>query len=244
MKKEWFSEWFNTPYYHILYKDRDDTEAQLFIDNLITRLEPKRDSKILDLACGKGRHAIYLNKKGYNVFGCDLSSESIKEANNSKTDTLHFFEHDMREPLDQKFDYIFNLFTSFGYFESQADNLKVLNEVEKALNDNGTLVIDFLNAYKTIAKLVPKESKTINGITFDITREVNNGIIVKSISFNDNSESYHFQERVQALTLDDFKALFSKTKLKIDFIYGDYNLQPFDPEHSNRLIILAKKFKN
>ncbi|MCB0512464.1 MAG: class I SAM-dependent methyltransferase, partial [Bacteroidetes bacterium] len=78
--KNWFELWFNSPFYHILYKNRDQNEANIFIDNMITKL--KMDyGKILDLACGKGRHAYYLAEKGFDVIGVDLAENSIKYAN-------------------------------------------------------------------------------------------------------------------------------------------------------------------
>ena len=79
-KKEWFGEWFNSPYYHILYKDRDSSEASTFIDNICVYLGFSETDEILDLACGKGRHAIYLNKKGFEATGIGLSEENIKYA--------------------------------------------------------------------------------------------------------------------------------------------------------------------
>jgi len=88
-EKDWFSEWFNTPYYHILYKDRNDNEAQFFMDNLTHYLNLPQDAQILDLACGKGRHSIYLNNLGYQVTGVDISSNSIKIANKSANEKLH-----------------------------------------------------------------------------------------------------------------------------------------------------------
>lgn len=98
-KKAWYASWFDTPYYHILYKDRDYDEAQLFIDNLTHYLNIAEDATILDVACGKGRHAIYLNSLGYDVVGTDLSSNSIEEAKAFENEKLHFEVHDMREPL-------------------------------------------------------------------------------------------------------------------------------------------------
>ena len=81
MTGEWFESWFNSEYYHILYKNRDYAEAEKFISRLMDFLCPKPDAKFVDIACGKGRHAIFINKLGYDVVGYDLSEESILEAN-------------------------------------------------------------------------------------------------------------------------------------------------------------------
>ena len=150
-EKDWFSEWFNTPYYHILYKDRNDNEAQFFMDNLTHYLNLPQDAQILDLACGKGRHSIYLNSLGFEVTGVDISANSIKIANESANDKLHFHVHDMRENLPNKYDAIFNLFTSFGYFDNEEDNIKTLKAIKNSLTEYGFGVIDFLNADYVIA---------------------------------------------------------------------------------------------
>jgi SAM-dependent methyltransferase len=238
---DWFSSWFNTKYYHILYKNRDFSEAETFISNLINDLKIEKNSKILDLACGKGRHSIYLNKLGYQIDGCDLSKESISYAKKFENDRLHFFVHDMREPLVNKsYNYVFNLFTSIGYFEDLNDNIKMLQSIESYTAPNGLLVIDFMNAHKVINNLVTKETKIVDGISFNITREVINGFIIKTIKFIDKGQPFEFKEKVQAIRLSDFENYLSKTNFKTIKTFGNYNLDTFDIENSDRLIIIAK----
>ena len=240
--KNWFKTWFNTEYYHILYKNRDYSEAEFFIKNLTTNLKISNSDKILDLACGKGRHSLFLNKLGFNVVGVDLSEASIKYANKDANERLEFFEHDMREPLpNYRFDYVFNLFTSIGYFDDENDNIKMLESVSSYLNDNGVLVIDFLNVNLAIKNMIPCEFKTIDGIKFKIEKSINNGVIEKNISFTDKGEHFEFVERVHALTIDHFKTYLNKANFDIIKYVGDYNLSNFDIENSNRLIIFAKK---
>lgn len=240
--KNWFDTWFDTKYYHILYKNRDYSEAELFISNLTNSLNIKKDAKVLDLACGKGRHSIYLNKLGYTVTGVDLSNESIEHANQFSNPSLNFFVHDMREKMAGKsFDYVFNLFTSIGYFENQNDNVKMLQSIDSYTNDEGVLVIDFMNAHKVVKGLVKSESKTIDGITFNLKREVVDGFIVKTIQFSDEGQDFEYQEKVQALQLSDFENYLKQTNFSIYKVAGDYNLGNFELENSNRLIIFAKK---
>ena len=111
--KNWFKEWFNTPYYHILYKHRNDEDAQFFMRNLTRYLNLPKSAHILDLPCGKGRHAIYLNSLGYRVTGKDLSEKSIRHAKQFENECLNFKVHDMRKPFQNQYDAVFNLFTSF-----------------------------------------------------------------------------------------------------------------------------------
>ncbi len=236
----WFASWFDTPYYHILYKDRDYEEAQQFMDNLTHYLNLPEEAKILDLACGKGRHSIYLNSLGFDVTGSDLSENSIKEASKDANDTLHFKVHDMRDSFEEKYDAIFNLFTSFGYFENDADNLKTLISIKESLTEYGFAVIDFMNVDFVIDNLVPSEIKTVEGIDFHIKRYVKDNHIFKEIDFEDKGEKFHFTEKVQALRLSDFEAMMEEAGIFLLDVFGDYKLRTFYKNQSERLIMIFK----
>ena len=238
--KTWFASWFDTPYYHILYKDRDHVEAQLFIDNLNQYLNLPEDAQVLDLACGRGRHSVYLNKLGHKVIGADLSENSINYAKQFENDTLKFVVHDMRQPFEEKFDTILNLFTSFGYFPDEKDNLTTLKAIQESLTEYGLAVLDFMNAEKVIKNLVPSEVKTVEGIDFHITRKFEDGFIYKNIKFEDDGESFDFTERVRALTLEDFEKMMDEAGIFLLDIFGNYKLQKFNNEESDRLIMIFK----
>lgn len=237
-QKNWYTSWFDTPYYHILYKDRNYDEAGAFMEQLTSFLKLSKDSEILDLACGKGRHSKYLNKLGYQVTGVDLSASSIAYAKKFENERLSFEVHDMCEPFTRKFDAIFNLFTSFGYFENEEDNLRTLKSIKKGLNSNGLAVIDFLNTKYVSDTLIPQESKTIDGITFHIQRYIEDGYIFKNINFSHNKREYSFTERVKALTLDDFNSYFKEANCNLLYCFGDYQLNEFNEEKSERLILI------
>ncbi|WP_333875951.1 class I SAM-dependent methyltransferase [Flavobacterium sp.] len=238
--ENWYASWFDTSYYHILYKDRNYREAQIFMDNLTHYLNLPEKAKVLDLACGKGRHAIYLNQLGYDVIGADLSENSIAEAQKNENETLHFVVHDKREPFDQKFDAIFNLFTSFGYFDCEGDDLKTLSAIKESLSEYGFAVIDFMNTPHVIANLIPEETKTVDGITFHIKRFVTDGFIIKEIRFEDQGQSYHFTEKVRAYTLEDFQRMMEETGIYLLDTFGDYKLKKFHKNTSERLIMIFK----
>jgi cyclopropane fatty-acyl-phospholipid synthase-like methyltransferase len=239
-KKKWYAAWFDTPFYHILYKDRDYTEAQHFMDNLTQYLNLPENAKILDLACGKGRHSIYLNSLGYNVTGVDLSENSIKEASKFANETLHFKVHDMRETSEEKYDAIFNLFTSFGYFESDNDNLTTLKAIHNSLDETGFACIDFMNTDYVIENLVPEEIKTIEGIDFHIKRYVKDNYIFKEIDFEVDGEKHHYTEKVQALRLEDFETMMGEAGIYLLDVFGNYKLQKFFKSQSERLIMIFK----
>ena len=242
MKNDWFASWFDTKYYHTLYKHRDEKEAKTFIGKLIENLKIPKGKKVLDLACGKGRHSITLNELGYNVTGADLSTNSIAIASKSSKSGLNFIVHDMREPIQNTcFSAVFNLFTSFGYFDKETDNIKVLESIHEMLEEKGLLIIDFMNISHAIKQLIPDDIKTLDGIEFKISKKYDGKHIFKEIKFEDNGEYFHFTEKVQALTLEIFENLLSKTGFKILRTFGDIDLNPFDKINSDRLIIIAQK---
>ena len=236
----WFASWFDTTYYHILYKDRNYREAQIFMDNLTHYLTLPEHAKVLDLACGKGRHSIYLNQLGFTVSGVDLSEKSIEIASKNSNDTLQFKVHDMREPLHEQFDAVFNLFTSFGYFEKEEDNLKTLISIKENLSEYGFAVIDFMNVHFVLDHLVAEEIKSVDSIDFHLKRYVLDGYIIKEIDFEINSEKFHFEEKVRALTLDDFTKMMQEAGIYLLDTFGDYKLKKYHKNTSERLSMIFK----
>lgn len=236
----WYASWFDTPYYHILYKDRDYDEAQSFMDNLTGYLNLPQQGHILDLACGRGRHSIYLNTLGYQVTGVDLSENSIAHAKKFENETLNFRVHDMSTPYPDTFDAVFNLFTSFGYFEDSSCNLKTIQSIKTELNASGFGVIDFMNVPFVVNNLVESNMKIVDGISFKLNRAYKDGYIVKQIAFEDQGHSNKFEERVKALRLKDFQSLFDKANVQLLDVFGDYQLGKYHSELSERLIMIFK----
>lgn len=242
MEKEWFEEWFDSPYYHLLYKDRDWKEAQFFVKNLAHHLQLSELDKVLDLACGRGRHAIQLSKMGVNVTGIDLSKASIEHAKQFENPHLSFLVHDMRTPLgEESFSHVLNLFTSFGYFSDPHDNSKVLKSVHTMLKPGGIFVLDFLNVEKVISKLPSFEEKKVGDITFKVTKKQESTHLVKTISFHHEGTDHFFEERLTTFTEKQLRALLTKTSFEILDTFGNYQLNPFHSESSERLLLIAKK---
>jgi hypothetical protein len=146
----------------------------------------------------------------------------------------------MCQPFNQKFDAVFNLFTSFGYFENDEDNLKTIKAIKEDLNDFGFGVIDFMNSNHVIEYLIPEDSKTIQNIKFYQKRYVKDCYIYKDIQFSYKDENYSFQERVKALTLEDFESLFEQAEVHLLDVFGDYKLRKFDKNSSERLVMIFK----
>lgn len=242
MEKQWFETWFDSPYYHLLYKNRDNSEAAKFMDELISFLNADPGAYFIDLACGKGRHSVHLHKKGFKVTGLDFSSNNVSYAQMSSDDSLNFFRHDMREsfPVSEA-DYIVNLFTSFGYFESDHEHVQTIRNINAALRNKGIFVIDYLNSSWVLDALRVHETKSVDNIVFNIRKELTDGFIVKTIEFVYNGSSKSFQEKVRAFSEEDLVSMLTSNGFTIENVFGNYSLDPFDRENSERLIIIARK---
>lgn len=242
MKKEWFESWFDSPYYHLLYKSRDEKEAQTTLHNLLQAIDLPQNARLLDLACGKGRHSRYLADEGFDVTGLDISTASIAYARQFEHHRLAFYQHDMRKPFRVNyFDGVMNMFTSFGYFATDRDHVLTLANVNKGLKPGGLLLLDYFNAHWVRSSLVRAEEKTVDGVSFHLKKDIRGGHVFKHIEFSAGELQYHFRERVRLFTLADFEAMFEVAGLRLLRTYGGYDLSVFDPAHSRRLILIAQK---
>jgi len=241
MSCAWFEDWFDTEYYHKLYRHRDEEEAERFITRLLELLKPETGSKVLDLACGRGRHSIYLNSLGLNVTGIDLSVKNIRYAKTFDNESLHFYVKDMRSSFgEEEFNIVFNLFTSFGYFEKEEDDVQVIRNISKALIPGGTVVIDFLNAEKIKKQDFKPEHTEEDNLHFHTHKFIQNNFIVKEIKIEDGNCEYAYSEKVKLIDKAWFEKHLPENKLKIQRVFGDYELGNFSSD-SERLIIIATK---
>ena len=239
---DWFETWFDTPYYHILYKNHDFREAETFITNLTDDLQLPKNSKIIDLACGKGRHSVFLNTLGYDVLGLDLSQQSIEHNKKFENETLKFAVHDMRMPIDgENVDAVFNLFTSFGYFDNEEDDRKVFQSVSDILKKDGYFVLDYLNENYVRNNLVEHFSELKEDIQFNIHKKIEDNYIIKEIDFKDNGKDFHFFEKVKLHTPDKILKYAEEAGFERVKIWGNYQLNDFDENTSPRCINLFKK---
>jgi SAM-dependent methyltransferase len=227
-----------------LYAHRGDNEAADFIDSLVQNLNPPANASVIDVGCGAGRHCKILASKGLNVTGIDLAFSSIRQAKKSERPNLHFFQHDMRVAFGRNtFDYVFNVFTSFGYFRDERENNKVIENMAAALKPGGKLILDYLNVPYAENHLVTAEHKEIDGTIYNIARWMDDEFFYKAITFKEGTVArpYHFIEQVAKFKIGDFERMFATNHLKITAIYGDYKLQSYVEPLSPRLILIAEK---
>jgi SAM-dependent methyltransferase len=245
-EQKWFESWFDTEYYHVLYKHRNHQEAEQFIATLVEYLNLKSGSTVFDLACGKGRHSIELHSHGLSVLGLDLSSASIAHAQQFGNEELQFQVHDMRLAFgDDRFDAGFNLFTSFGYFGNESEDVLALTHAYNALHPGGFFVQDYLNA-EPILEMLPQQGEIIEllenrEIHFNWIKQLESKTIVKDIHVVDSSNQYEFQERVQVYTLDELIELHRAAGFEVLHVFGDYQLGNYDAQKSPRIILISKK---
>jgi SAM-dependent methyltransferase len=243
-ERPWYKDWFNSPFYHKLYFERDEKEAATIISKLIDHLEPLPGSYMLDVACGRGRHSRLLAEKGFFVTGIDLSFDSVAFAKKFESNNLEFFQHDMRLPFRVNyFDHTFNFFTSFGYFKTRREHDDVMRTIANGLKPGGIFVIDYLNVHYAEDHLVKNEEKTISGTHYELHRWHDETHFYKKIIINDPllHQSLEFTEKVVKFSFGDFNDMLSYQGLQVQEVFGDYGLRSYDVRTKPRLIIVAKK---
>jgi SAM-dependent methyltransferase len=223
----WYESWFDSPYYPILYQQRDEQEAAAFIERLLNRLELPRESHVLDMACGRGRHARCMAALGMRVTGIDLSEPSLLDAQAQPMPGLAYLRHDMREPLTtQGFDGVMNLFTSFGYFEDPDDDRRVIRTAFTALRPGGFFVLDYLNIHSVLPQLPARETVVNAGIRFSIHRHHVLPWILKDIGVQGPDRSLHFQEKIRCYSPADLADMLTASGFRVKAHLGDYHLNP------------------
>lgn len=243
IEKEWFTDWFDSKYYHLLYNNRDENEAEKFVAALVAQLNLAKGLKVLDVACGKGRHAKTLQRLGFDVTGIDLSENSIAYAKQFENEHLHFVRWDMRQTYRSNyFDMVVNLFSSFGYLPSDEDNLVALKAIAANLKPNGIFVLDYMNAEWVVKQIKPREILQRSNIQFHIQKKIADGFVVKNIQFvNEEGANFEFEEKLRIIHLQTFQNLCKDAGLVIENVWGDYELQTFNAASSPRIILQCCK---
>lgn len=241
MDKAWFKEWFGTPYYALLYGNRDEQEAKAQVEGVMVLTGLMQGACVLDMACGRGRHARWFAERGMRVSGFDVNTDAIAAARQA-VPSAAFHVHDMREPFAEgAFDLVVNLFTSFGYFEKRSDDLLVLRAAYAALKPGGSLIVDFMNTPKVVAGLVAQEERAVGDVRFTMTRRLHDGMVEKSIRVCDNGMKHHYMERVMALTPEEIASMAEQCGFTVVGRYGDFDGRLYDVERSERFLLWAKR---
>ena len=242
----WYRDWFLDANYSVVYEHRDDREAEQIIDLIEKTIGVERNRRVLDIACGSGRHAILFAIRGYSdVTGIDLSNALLDEARSASHKqrmSVRFLERDMRDLPDEQFDLAVNLFTSFGYFDKDEENARVIDRVAGVLNEGGYFVIDFLNSQYVRKHLVAHDVRLLpGGMRLEQSRWIEEGRVEKRLLIRNGEEAHEYVESVRLFDVKDFERMFGTAGLTIEQKFGGYTGEPFDRDSSKRLILFARK---
>ncbi len=245
MTKPWYEDWFADERYLALYRHRNNEEALYALDLIEKATEIEKDSPILDLACGAGRHSINLAKRGYtNITAIDLSPTLIREAKktaDAEGVKINFEQQDMRL-FEGKYELIMNLFTSFGYFEQDEENEGVILRAGKSLKSGGYFILDFFNSGMICGNINPHDERFLpSGERVEQFRKIKNGRIEKKILIHSGNATSEFHESVRLFEFQDFEKMFANAGIAIKEKFGDYFGKPFESGSSPRLILVGKK---
>jgi ubiquinone/menaquinone biosynthesis C-methylase UbiE len=242
----WFEESFGQDYL-VVYKHRDIQGAKNEVYKMVHWLELQPGADVFDLCCGMGRHSLTLADYGFNVTGMDLSKVLLNEAHRLDDEgKVRWLHGDMRQiPLEQNFDAVVNLFTSFGYFTDEAENEQVIHEISRLLKNKGKFIIDFLNPAYVVANLVTHSNRQEGGLEIDESRSIEEGCVRKRIIIREKGKAErNYLEQVRLYRLDDFKRMLAAAGLEIEHVFGHYDGSDYVEQQSPRLIIVGSKKGN
>lgn len=244
MKKNWYENWFNEDY-QLIYSHRDEKEIDEIIQHFESYCCSLNEKSVLDICCGLGRLSFKLAEQAKDVKAIDLSEYFINECKSKNNyENLEFLLHDMRDiKFENQFDAIFQIFTSFGYFQTKEENLKIFDLVYDALKPGGYYLFDFFNSewVKSNIKLTTEfEDTSYRILQF---REIVDGFVKKHISIYKKEEDVEneYIERVLMITKNEFDQYFKKIGFECIKLIGNYDGHEFDEKKSPRLIYLLKK---
>jgi len=234
----WYKEWFGEEYLE-LYSHRDESEAEEHVDFVERHLGGPRPRAVLDLACGAGRHTAALRRRGYRTLGIDLSLTLLARSEPPRV------AGDMRRlPFaDGSFDWVLNFFTSFGYFEAERENFRVLEEIVRVFAAGGRFLIDLMNPGSVLACLKPRDSQVLDGREVEMERwydagrkRLNKRIVVKA----PGGPPRAFLESVRLYEPEEVTVGLRWAGLEVASLYGNFQGDPYERD-SERLILTGFK---
>jgi ubiquinone/menaquinone biosynthesis C-methylase UbiE len=234
---EWFEEWFGEEYLR-LYPHRDDADAERAVGLISRTLGLRPGWRVLDVACGAGRHARAFVDAGAWCIGVDLSATLLRLARQVTDAPL--VRADMRQlPIrPRSMDLAVNLFTSFGYFERDAEHTAALREMVATVRPGGWFVIDFLNAAAVRRELVPEQTLELAGSVIRVSRSVSpdGRYVCKSIRA---PAGRHYTERVRLFEPQQITSMLAQAGVNVRYRFGDYEAAPLASD-SPRTILMGE----
>ncbi len=224
---EWWEDIYNRQIYFDLYEQEDTLLAEKEVQQVVTLLHPPNAARILDLCCGYGRHSIRLAQRGFRVTGVDISEMQIQHAveEAGKADVqLDFRVADARTlDFQGEFDFVFNMFVSFGFFKDEDENKQMLQGVFRALKPGGRLLLDFWNREKEIRDFRPTTCERIRDIL--VFKEWQFDALAGRLNWKNtvifpDGRRESWEHSVRAYTVAELKALVEEAGLEFEAVYG------------------------
>jgi SAM-dependent methyltransferase len=245
-------EWWQDPRCHFaelsidspLLHQRDDTRPA--IDFVCTELALAANARILDLCCGPGRHAVELARRGYDVVGLDINKRYIALARQlAEREGIQatFLTGDMRAiPFEGHFDAIINVGTSFGFFESEAENGRVIRAVAQALKPEGVFLLEMGNRDYYLKNFQAKDWRKLeDGRVTIIQRDFDyeRSRIVVAFEMWGGERIERWSHSWRAYTLAEMVAILQRAGMTLSCVYGDWDRSPYDVD-SPRMVVVGK----
>jgi 2-polyprenyl-3-methyl-5-hydroxy-6-metoxy-1,4-benzoquinol methylase len=239
---DWFKKWFSSDEYLSVYSHRNTEDAENLLSLILSNVNIPKNAKILDAACGAGRHSLLLSKMGYDVTAFDLSKSLLdigRENSKNACVNVDFLCADIRNIcFSRSFNLVLNMFTSFGYFESDVENFLFFNNVKQLLKKDGFLVLDYINSTYLRKNLVSKSVTKLDGKVIQEKRKIIDDFVVKEIEIKYQGITKVFTETVKLYNIDKLTQMFEKMGFKIFKVFGNYKGGQFSESESDRLIII------
>lgn len=219
---EWFETWFDETYL-ALYPQRDEEEAEHAAELIERLVGHRRVDRVLDLACGAGRHSRALAERWWTA-GLDLSEVLLAAARQADAATP-LVRGDMRVlPFaDATFGLVVNLFTSFGYFDSDGEHSDLIREVGRVTASGGTFVLDYLNADLLSRELIPYDESTSDKRVIVQRRSISEDGLYVTKRISIKGEEREFVERVRLFSRAELQGMMSDAGFDVTSVIGNYD---------------------
>ena len=249
MAGQWFETFFDDVYpelfggWDAFPPERTEKEASFVVQAL--NIQPP--ARILDLACGHGRHSLALAKQGFRVVGVDLTQRFLDMGQRAAQEAgveIEWHRQDMRRiEFNQEFDAVINMFSAFGYFEDENDDLEVLRRVHRALKPGGKFSIDLINRDSVMARFAPVAVvREEEGVLVLERRDFEplTGINHSTVHVFKNGERRDHHLTCRLFNLTEINWFLSRAGLRFLSAYGSYEGEELD-RLSHRLLVVADK---
>ncbi len=242
----WVPDYFGDEYLQLYQFPAERTEPEVAFLSAELRQRVAADARLLDVACGQGRHAVGLATAGFRVTGLDFQQNLLDAAAQSASEhgvEVTLVRGDMRDlPFTGEFDAVTLMFTAFGYFDD-AENARVLQETAKALKPGGWLIVDVANRDALLRKAQEKSWKRLPDgmvVVSEWQWDVRAGRYTHTQLLLAETGRRQLQHSVRVYTCTELETMLITAGFRVDALHGGFNGEALTLD-APRLIIIAQK---